>query len=148
MIDRLKGGMGLGGKVNCTDSADTVVTLANLVGCDLWSSQMSSAGGFALNEVMAIGYNNWEIPFGFGFNYHEVPWKGACTVSDNIFDGCLKVDGDADPTTAPHIPLQPTNMLFGDCSAMNYRLRLCPPGSIGCGACLPVPSSRTRRPVI
>jgi hypothetical protein len=145
MIDRLNGGPGLGGKVNCTDSADTVSTFSNLIGCDLWESRMEQS--FALNEVIAIGYNVWAVPFGWGFSYHEVPWKGACTDSDNIFDGCLQVDGDADPTTAPHTPLLPQNMLFGDCTAMNYRKRLCTPAANGCPNCEAQPATRTRRPV-
>jgi len=146
MIDRMNGGYGLGEKVNCTDSADTVSTLANLIGCDLWQSRMQSH--FYLNEIIAIGFNTWAKPFWGSFSYHEVAWKGACTENDNVFDGCLKVDGGADPTTAPHTPLLPTNMLFGDCTTMNYRLRLCPPGPSGCGACQPQPgSTRQRRPI-
>jgi DNA-binding beta-propeller fold protein YncE len=147
MLERLNGGPGLGAKVNCTDSANTVSTLANLIGCDLWQSRMESK--FALNPVIAIGYNVWEVPFGSGFRYHEVAWKGACTQSDNLFDGCLKVDGDVDPTAAPRTPLLPTNIVFGDCTTMNYRLRLCRPGSDGCGACVPQPgTTRQRRPII
>ena len=147
MIERLNGGLGLGEKVNCTDSANTVSSLANLLGCDLWQSRMGY--GFALNPLIAIGYSKWGVPFNGGFSYHEVAWKGACTANDNVFDGCLKVDGDADPTTAPHTPLLPTNMLFGDCSTVNYRRRLCPPVPAGCAACQPDPgATRRRRPII
>lgn len=147
MLERLTGGPGLGSKVNCTDSADTVTTLSNLLGCELWESQMRST--FHLNPIIAIGYNTWAVPFDGSFSYHEVAWKGGATATDNVFDGCLKVDGDADPTTTPHTPLLPINMLFGDCMTVNYRLRLCPPGSDGCGACVPQPgSTRQRRPVI
>lgn len=147
MIDRLNGGPGLGGKVNCTDSANTVSTLANLIGCDLWQSRMGWS--FALNPMIAIGYNTWAIPFSGSFSYHEVAWKGACTQNDNVFDGCLKVDGDADPTSAPHTPLLAVNMLFGDCATMNYRLRLCPPTPAGCAKCQPQPATtRQRRPII
>jgi hypothetical protein len=146
MLERLTGGLGLGEKVNCTDSANTVSTLANIVGCDLWQSRMESK--FALNPVVAIGYNVWVVPFGKGFSYHEVPWKGACTQNDNIFDGCLKVDGDADPTQPPHAALLPTNMLFGDCTAMNYRKRLCTPAADGCPQCQAQPGTRQRRPIV
>lgn len=147
MINRLNGGPGLGGKVNCTDSANTVSNLANLIGCDLWQSQMG--WNFALNPVIAIGYNTWEVPFGSGFSYHEVAWKGACTQNDRIFDGCLRVDGDGDPMTSPHTPLLPANMLFGDCDTMNYRLRLCPPTPGGCISCQPQPgTTRQRRSII
>jgi hypothetical protein len=145
MLERLTGGVGLGEKVNCTDSANTVSTLANVIGCDLWQSRMES--NFALNPVIAIGYNIWEVPFGSGFSYHEVPWKGACTENEHVFDGCLKVDADADPTQPPHTPLLPTNMLFGDCSAMNYCKRLCPPQAEGCPKCKAQPGTRQRRPI-
>ena len=83
-----------------------------------------------------------------GFSYHEVAWKGACTENDRLFDGCLMVDGDDDPTTAPHTWLLPTNMLFGDCTTMNYRLRLCPPDPDGCAKCQPQsgdPAAKTHR---
>ena len=146
MIERLNGGVGLGGLVNCTDSANTVSTFSNVLGCDLYQSRMESS--FRLNAVISIGYNTWAVPFGFGFSYHEVAWKGACTHNDNIFDGCLKVDGDFDPTTAPHTALLPINLLFGTCAAMNYRLRLCPPTSDGCVRCEAQPGTRKRRPII
>lgn len=145
MIERLNGGLGLGEKVNCTDSANTVSTLTNLIGCDLWQSRMGYS--FAMNEVIAIGFNVWEVPFGTGFYYHEVAWEGACDVMDRLFDGCLKVDGDADPTLPPRAPLLPTNMIFGDCGSLNYRLRLCPPQPGACGNCQPRPSTRLRRPI-
>jgi hypothetical protein len=125
MIERLNGGTGLGLYVNCTDSADTVSTLSNLLGCDLWQSRMGL--GFPLNPILAIGHPNanpW--PTWSGFTYHEVAWKGACTQNDRLFDGCLMVDGDNDPTSAPYSWLLPVNILFGDCNAMNYRLRISP----------------------
>jgi hypothetical protein len=147
MIDRLTGGIGLGEKVNCTDSANTVSTLANLIGCDLWQSRMGWY--FDLNPLIAIGYSTWTVPFGGGFSYHEVAWTGGCTENDRVFDGCLHVDGDADPTQAPHTALLPCNMIFGNCTTMNYRLRLCPPTADGCAACQPQPgSSRQRRPIV
>lgn len=146
IIERLNGGPGLGGLVNCTDSANTVSTFSNLIGCDLWQSRMGWS--FRLNKVISIGYNTWAVPFGWGFSYHEVAWKDACTENDHVFDGCLKVDGDADPTSPPHTPLLPTNMLFGDCTTLNYRLRLCPPTADGCAKCQAQPSTRKRRPII
>jgi len=147
MLARLNGGVGLGEKVNCTDSANTVSTLANLVGCDLWQSRMGWS--FDLNPLIAIGYNTWAVPFNGGFSYHEVAWTGACTEYDRVYDGCLQVDGDADPTAAPQTPLLPTDMVFGNCTAMDYRLRLCPPTANGCGDCEPLPNTtRQRRTII
>jgi hypothetical protein len=147
MIYRLAGGYGLGEKVNCTDSANTVSTLSNLIGCDLWQSRMGWS--FDLNPLIAIGYSTWTVPFGGGFYYHEVAWTGACTENDRVYDGCLHVDGDSDPTQAPHTPLLPCNMLFSNCTTMNYRLRLCPPTADGCAKCQPQPgTTRQRRPII
>ena len=147
MLERLAGGIGLGDKVNCTDSANTVSTLANVLGCELWQSQMGSF--FGLNPVIAIGYKHWEVPFDGSFSYHEVAWKGGANVNDPVFDGCLHVDSDTDPTTAPHTALLPVNMLFGDCGALNYRRRLCPPAPGGCAACQPQPgATRKRRPIV
>ena len=146
MIDRLTGGVGLGEKVNCTDSANTVSTFANLLGCDLWQSRMG--WGFDLNPLIAIGYSNWAVPFNGGFNYHEVAWTGACTEHDRVYDGCLHVDGDADPTSAPHTALLPVNMVFGNCTTMDYRLRLCPPTPGGCADCIPQTTTRQRRPIV
>lgn len=146
MLERLGGGVGLGEKVNCTDSALTVSTLSNLLGCDLWQARMSGPNGFKLNPIQAIGYTEWKKPFAGGFSYHEVAWKGACSTQDRLFDGCLKIDGGTDPTQPPHTPLLPTNMVFGDCTAMNYRKRLASP--IGCPNCQPQASSRRRRTLV
>jgi len=154
MIERLNGGLGLSAIVNCTDSANTVSSLANVVGCDLWQSKMASnadldLSSFLLNPILAIGYpppDPW--PNWGGFRYHEVAWKGACAENDNLFDGCLMVDGDADPTKAPHAWILPANVLFGDCTTVNYRRRLSPPVSGGCEDCKPQPDAfKQRRPV-
>jgi len=149
MIERLNGGQGLGRLVNCTDSANTVSTLSNLLGCDLSQSKMGgSESGFRMNRVISIGFENWSVPFRFGFGYHEVAWKGDCTEDDRLFDGCLQIDADADPTTEPHTPLIPVNMPFGSCGAMQYRQRLCAPTSDGCPECMALPEEKKRRRII
>ncbi|GIF25824.1 DNA-binding beta-propeller fold protein YncE [Actinoplanes tereljensis] len=145
MLERLAGGVGLGGKVNCTDSANTVSTLANVLGCELWQSRMASS--FDLNPLLAIGTGAWAVPFNGGFSYHEVAWTNGATDTDLVYDGCLHVDGDADPGTAPHTPLLPINMVFGDCTSLTYRRRLCPPTPSGCAQCQPQPGTRQRRSI-
>jgi hypothetical protein len=144
-LDRLKGGTGNGKYVNCSDCATFVSTFANILGCDLWQSQMG--WDFDLNPILAIGESvwypgcpDWLLP---SFTYHEVAWKGACLETDRIFDACLHVDGDADPTTAPHSPLLPTNMLFGAPGSGAYRDRLATPSSWT--ACAPQPTTKTHR---
>lgn len=140
-LERIAGGPGNGQYVNCTDCATFVSTFANALGCDLWQSRMG--WGFQLNPLLAIGSSVWDTACGWsGFSYHEVPWKDGCTASDRVYDACLQVDGDADPTTAPHTPLLPVNMVFGTPGSGGYRDKLSPSGT-----CDPQPTSRTRRSV-
>jgi hypothetical protein len=150
-LDRLRGGPGNGVYVNCSDCATFVSTFANVVGTDLWQSKMG--WGFALNPIHAIGSSLWEpacLSSGYGwtgsFSFHEVAWKGACGANEEVFDACLQVDGDADPTTPPHTPLQPVNLRFGNPGDGDYRDRLATPA--GRPTCSPQPGSRTRRTIV
>lgn len=143
-LDRLAGGYGNGYYVNCTDCATFTSTFSNLLGVDLWQSRMQWS--FGLNPLLAIGSSTWQPACGWsGFSYHEVAWTGACDVGDRVYDACLQVDGDADPTSAPHVARQPTNMIFGAVGAGQYRDKLATPA--GRPNCSPAPSTRKRRSV-
>jgi hypothetical protein len=150
-LDRLKGGSGNGSYVNCSDCATIVSTFANILGCDLWASRMG-IGFFHLNDILGIGSNVWQPPcqgidsWSGGFGYHEVAWKGGCTADDDVFDACLQVDGDADPTDhTSHMPLLPIDLRFGNPGDMQYRDRLTVPADRA--NCSPRPTTRSRRPV-
>lgn len=143
IIERIKGGIGRGQYVNCSDCATFTSTFANLLGCDLWQSRMEF--GFGLNAGLAIGWPTWEPTFPGGFSYHEVAWTGACGRTDRVFDACLEVDGDGNPTAPPHTALLPVNMVFGSPGSGNYLDRLVPPATRA--ACVPQPSTRQRRTV-
>lgn len=151
-LERLRGGIGLGHYVNCSDCATITSTFANILGCDLWQSQMGY--GFALNPILGIGSSAWQPAcmidypdiWSGSFSYHEVAWKDACTADDHIFDACLEVDADADPTAAPQTALLPVNMRFGEPGDGDYRDRLATPA--GRPTCDPQPTTRTRRTVI
>ena len=145
-LERLSGGVGNGQYVNCTDCATIVSTFSNALGCDLWQSRMYSSVSFGLNPLLAIGSNVWQTACGWGaFNYHEVAWKNNCTADDEVFDACLQVDGDVDPTSSPHTALLPLNLRFGNPGDNQYRDRLANPA--GRPNCEPQPSTRTRRSV-
>jgi len=102
---------------------------------------------FELNELLAIGSNAWQTACGWGsFSYHEVAWEDDCTADDDVFDACLQVDADADPTSAPHTPLLPTDIRFGLSGQLTYRDRLASPA--GRPNCNPQPATRTRRAII
>ena len=145
-IDRLRGGIGNGYYLNCSDCATITSTFANALGCDLWQSRMSGMSSFALNEILGIGSSVWQTACGWGgFSYHEVAWEGACTANEDVFDACLQVDGDADPTTAPHTALLPRDLRFGQPGDGVYRDRLATPaGRLNCN---PQPGTRQRRAV-
>jgi hypothetical protein len=130
-LERANGGNGNGKWVNCTDCANSVVTFANALGCDLAASQMNDpyAGGrFDLNSIKSIGTNQWKPACGWtAFNYHEVAWEANYGASDDIYDACLAVDGDQNPSSAPHTFLLPTDMQFGQ-QGSGYRNRIATPG--------------------
>lgn len=143
-LERLHGGIGNGQYVNCTDCGTVVSSFANILGCDLWQSRMGF--NFGLNEMLGIGSNVWQTACNWGgFSYHEVAWKGACTANEEVFDGCLQVDGDADPTTAPHTALLPVNIRFGNPGDGQYRDRLATPATRP--NCAPQPATRQRRTI-
>ena len=99
---------------------------------------------FDLNPLLAIGSSVWQTACGWAqFSYHEVAWEGACTADDEVYDGCLQVDGDVDPTAPPHAPLLPTDLRFGNPGDGQYRDRLATP--TGRASCAPQPATRQRR---
>jgi len=106
---------------------------------------------FLCNQVIVIGSDTWAEPFdGGGFTYHEVGWTGACEDSDKVFDACLKIDGNGDPSSAPRTAVLPTNMTFSDGSEdapYVYRESLAQPGANGYDECVARPATKVRRAV-
>ena len=148
-LELLRGGVGRGRYVNCSDCATIVSTFANVLGCDLSQSRMGFfPQGFSINPIVPIGAIRWELPCGFwsGFGMHEVAWDGQCTEDDNVFDACLVIDNDLDPTRAPHSPLIPANIRFGRVGEGLYRDRLAVP--LHRPNCQAWPTTRQRRIVI
>ena len=144
-VDRLHGGVGNGYYVNCSDCAAIVSTFANALGCNLWQSRMG--WNFGLNPILGIGSSVWQPACGWpSFSYHEVAWEGNCLVTDDVYDACLHVDGDADPTAAPHLPLLPQDLRFGNPGDLLYRDRLATPA--GRPNCNPQPGTRQRRKIV
>jgi hypothetical protein len=131
--------------VNCSDCASIVSTFANALGCDLWQSRMGWF--FGLNPMLGIGSSVWQPACGWtSFSYHEVAWEGNCLAANDVYDACLQVDGDADPTAAPHVPLLPQDLRFGNPGDLLYRDRLATPA--GRPNCNPQPATRQRRKVV
>lgn len=161
-VDYLRTGRGKGNKVNCTDCAAIVSAFANILGCNLASSTMypASSGGFATNQMIAIGGTTWGYPFPGTpsqgvFSYHEVAWLGALSYTDPLNDACLQVDGGnnpwnwSTPPVSPHIADLPDPMQFTTqgispslpiatpFTSSSYRERLCTNNADGINACVP-----------
>jgi hypothetical protein len=148
-IARLNGSVDPPESVNCTDCANFVTTFANLVGHTLHSSRMGWY--FDTNPYTAIGRASWTPPgWGWAFSYHEVGWTGSAGDGDKVFDACLKVDGNGDPSTEPRTEMLPVNMVCSDGNQgapYVYRQSLGAPGSSGYGACLSRPETKKRRTI-
>ena len=146
-IEQLSGGPKSATFVNCVDCANFVVTFSNLVGSPIYASRMGRS--FNTNQYCAIGQPAWTPPnWGWAFSFHEVAWTGACDDSDFIFDACLQVNGNGDPSTPPRTPIPCANMLFSDGNAgppYVYRESLAAPGANGYDKCKAMPAARTRR---
>ena len=142
-LERLRGGFGHGPLVNCSDCAAIVSTFANCLGADLWQSKMGF--DFVLNPVQVLGSALWQPACGLGrFAMHEVAWTGTGSERDRVFDACLQVDADLDPTSAPHQPLLPAGVAFS--GPQGYRDMLAAPAHRA--ACVARPETRMRRFVI
>ena len=109
--------------LNCTDCANIVAMEAVASGIDCTMGIMTFHGGFKCNQIQAIGYTNWEVPFapGGGFLYHQVAVSGSAdrTRRSSIFDACLKLDagsypGGAESSTYKKTPLLPVNYTFSE----------------------------------
>ena len=75
----------------------------------------------------------------------DLPGLVIAQVTERVYDGCLQVDGDADPTAAPHTALLPVDIVFGNPGDLTYRDRLATPA--GRPHCNPQPATRQRRAV-
>lgn len=137
-IERLNGGTGRGESVNCWDCANGVVSMCNVLGCDIWNQWMG--WNFQCNEIRAIKDGTWGRPFppplgSNGFSYHRVGWRGAVANAGKVFDACLKVDNDGNPTgTGNHnSELIATDMTFwtGSGSFDDYKQMLVDTNSYG-----------------
>jgi hypothetical protein len=109
--------------MNCTDCADAVTTLANLLGCDLFEGRfndMQTRRFLTLNGNPA-NQADWAP---WGWSYHEICWLHQIGQNELIYDGCLQVDMDDDYADAIHVAKHPEKMRFGMNDPGDYRYRL------------------------
>ena len=147
-LERAGGGAGNGELVNCDDCAGLVVTLANLLGCDLYEQYISTS---AMHLVIPIGEGQWWAhPLGFQpsfgaagdgiLNYHRVAWRGNNANDAVVFDitWLLNAFGNPDDPEQPHpeirSPWYPYGERFKVAGALDYIGRLHPASGWQLGA--------------
>ncbi len=123
-------------KVNCTDCAILVSSFANILGCNLFQSQMGTR--FRTNQIREIGSSKEGAVV---YDYHEVAWEYPCTADANLFDCFLQVDSD--PSTSEFTPLLPVNIRFGNHKSKNYHYLLVEDGMY----CVTFEDTKTRRQI-
>jgi hypothetical protein len=101
-----------GSRVNCSDCATLLSTLANMVGADV--DYVIVGYNFPLNYMRILGSSSFSNdPFRQGtqgaFSFHAVGSQdGAITVDD----ACLALDGDGAPGSLPCTEARPRGMRF------------------------------------
>lgn len=125
--------------LNCDDCATIVSTFSNVLGCNLFQSQMGF--DFFTNAVLLIGETEESVR---RFANHAVAWKLNCDDDAALYDACLQVDRDGNPSIAQtkHEFVQPTNLVFGTSLPNSYRFCL-----FDRGVCDPDPDTKLRRPL-
>jgi hypothetical protein len=114
--------------MNCTDCANAVTTLSNLLGCNLWEGRFFNMqtrkfltlGG---NPAVQSAWVSW------GWGYHEICWLDAIGQNESIYDGCLQLDMDDNYGDNVHVARLAVAMRFGTNGPEDYRYRLIESGT-------------------
>lgn len=100
-------------QTNCTDCANAVTVLANLLGCDLWAQYFSTPFDPTKPFLTLNGdpddSDDW---VSYIWSYHEFGWIGPPDQTGKVYDACLQVDMDDDPDDDFHVAQHPLAMPF------------------------------------
>lgn len=140
-LEALNNGHGTRQTVNCIDCATILSCFANVLGCELTQSRIGYE--FKTNFIQKIGSANRTAQ---EFRFHEVAWKFPSSGSPTIFDSCLQIDGDANPTDDNFSPILGINFPMGSPTGTAYHGRLIKPTVKG-RAAREFPRSRRRRKI-
>jgi len=97
--------------MNCTDCADAVVALANLLGCDLHAGRVIDLetrrflrlGGDPANDA------DW---IAFDWDFHELAWRHGVGPRADVYDASLQLDADRNDADEVHVPQLAAQMAF------------------------------------
>lgn len=141
-LEFLGNGIGPSQSLNCDDCATIVSTFGNILGCDLYQSEMR--GFFETNFVRLIGDPRWVYT---GFDRHAVAWKDECEINNPLYDACLQIDADGHPNQRDHEARQPANLRFGTDDSDENEYKFCLVSATTAHPCNPRPRFRIRRPL-
>lgn len=125
-LNQLNGGASF--QLNCTDCADAVTTLSNLLGCDLWEGRfmnMVTRPFLTLNGNPGV-QADWVT---WSWSYHEICWLAAIGQNEPVYDGCLQLDMDNNYGDLVHVAQHPIKMTFGTTGLSDYKYRLIDSGA-------------------
>ncbi|HVE71760.1 MAG TPA: hypothetical protein VNI54_10355 [Thermoanaerobaculia bacterium] len=111
--------------MNCTDAADAVTTLSNLLGCNLaegrfFNMQTRQFLTLSGDPNVAADWVSWN------WGYHEICWQNDFS-SNTVWDGCLQLDMSNTPGV--HVAQLPVKMLFSVPAPNDYKTRLIATGT-------------------
>lgn len=124
-------GTGRAFRLNCTDCANAVTTLANLLGCNLFEGRIcplfiGKVPFLLTRKILPIGgdptaNNEWLV---LEWGYHELAWLGRIGHKSYVFDACLRLNKHDDINDTHPVPTSVFKIQFGKNSPDGYAYRL------------------------
>jgi hypothetical protein len=140
-LDLLNTGVGNAQLIDCDDCATVVSTFTNILGGQLWQSDMGDI--FHTKRVKKIGASDFART---GFPRHAVAWKLPCDANSPLYDACLELNKAVTLTGTPE-PLLATNVVFGSGSQRDLDYKFCLVLHQAGDHCDPKRDRKTRRPL-
>lgn len=111
--------------MNCTDAADAVTTLSNLLGCNLAEGRFFN---MQTRQFLTLSGdpNNPADWVTWGWSYHEICWLNDFA-SNTVWDGCLQLD--MSDVAGTHVAQLPVKMPFSVPDPNDYKTRLIASGT-------------------
>ncbi|HEX6083936.1 MAG TPA: hypothetical protein VF266_05395 [Thermoanaerobaculia bacterium] len=106
--------------MNCTDAADAVTTLSNLLGCNLAEGRFFN---MVTRKFLTLS-GNPAVPadwVSWAWGYHEICWLNDFS-SNTVWDGCLQLDMSDVPNV--HVAKLVAKMPFSVPDPNDYKTRL------------------------